>query len=215
MPWLTSDRGGARTLELTLQSRRRYRLSHGDYSNELKLSCLDEERSLDLANARPERYHYTTQEATMSILPTFPITSFRRRIRFLHGSRILPVSIWGRCISLASWRRVMRYPQKSHNKYDHQDNGHTLADLYKNHNFDNTGGFGAGSSHTNKDNQRFSSSKYRDRFSSHSGHALDLDDLSESEKLRLILSEFRRREGTLVDDPMDMDDNYGGGDNYE
>ncbi|KAK7068848.1 hypothetical protein SK128_015931 [Halocaridina rubra] len=31
MPLLTSDRDGARTLDLTPQSRRRYRLSHGDY----------------------------------------------------------------------------------------------------------------------------------------------------------------------------------------
>ncbi|KAK7078366.1 hypothetical protein SK128_018876 [Halocaridina rubra] len=31
MPLLTSDREGARTLDLTPQSRGRYRLSHGDY----------------------------------------------------------------------------------------------------------------------------------------------------------------------------------------
>ncbi|KAK7074188.1 hypothetical protein SK128_005797, partial [Halocaridina rubra] len=31
MPLLTSDRDGSRTLDLTPQSRGRYRLSHGDY----------------------------------------------------------------------------------------------------------------------------------------------------------------------------------------
>ncbi|KAK7084269.1 hypothetical protein SK128_017839 [Halocaridina rubra] len=35
MPLLTSDRDGARTLDLTPQSRRRYRLSHGDYKGYL------------------------------------------------------------------------------------------------------------------------------------------------------------------------------------
>ncbi|KAK7083157.1 hypothetical protein SK128_010539, partial [Halocaridina rubra] len=32
-------------------------------SKQLKLSCLDEARSVDLANARPAHYHCTSQEA--------------------------------------------------------------------------------------------------------------------------------------------------------
>ncbi|KAK7082607.1 hypothetical protein SK128_005846 [Halocaridina rubra] len=40
MPLLTSDRGGARTLDLTPQSRRRYRLSHGDYNLDMGVGGL-------------------------------------------------------------------------------------------------------------------------------------------------------------------------------
>ncbi|KAK7075027.1 hypothetical protein SK128_012809, partial [Halocaridina rubra] len=37
-------------------------------NKQLKLSCLDEARSVDLANARPVRFHCTSQEAQASTI---------------------------------------------------------------------------------------------------------------------------------------------------